>query len=300
MQEIPIALREIHNFGRYGKEWVMSWHQEPRLAERGIESLGWVEPGEGYFFVSPHLRLTHLLACVDGWGEALADNRWQRCEAGQVYLAPLGQYHGYRTVGENPWKICWILGRDAHLIDARKPLIRYASGQALLCTIQGLYHEYHGRTRPSVIENWLDLLVLYAKQLGHADDFGSQRLNGLWDKVTADLAAPWTLDRLADEAALSTESVRRLSHQETGRSPMEQVTFLRMRSAATLLVTHSYRVSDVGERVGYSNPFSFSAVFKRVMGVSPDHYRKQANAERLLWNPASARTDDSGSPKPGE
>jgi AraC-like DNA-binding protein len=57
------------------------------------------------------------------------------------------------------------------------------------------------------------------------------------------------------------------------------MTFLkhwRMAMAADLLCQPDETVSTVAEKVGYSSPFSFSAAFKRVRGLSPQEHRASA------------------------
>ena len=71
------------------------------------------------------------------------------------------------------------------------------------------------------------------------------------------------------------EKLRVLCHKETGRSPMAQVTHMRMRYAADLLVRDDIPVQEVGSLVGYNNPHNFSLAFKRVYGLSPNHFRKK-------------------------
>ena len=89
------------------------------------------------------------------------------------------------------------------------------------------------------------------------------------------LAHPWTLAQLADSAAMSAEHLRRLCRRQTGRGPMHQVTFLRMRRAATLLESTRHKVRAIARTVGYDNPFAFSTAFKRHLGASPAAYRHQ-------------------------
>lgn len=54
-----------------------------------------------------------------------------------------------------------------------------------------------------------------------------------------------------------------------GRTPRQQLIWLRMRKAAELLSERSSTVESIATRVGYKNPFVFSSIFKRVMGWSP-------------------------------
>lgn len=52
---------------------------------------------------------------------------------------------------------------------------------------------------------------------------------------------------------------------------------LRMNHAAFLLQDHNRRISEISESVGYSDPFTFSKMFRRHFSVSPRSFR-EANA----------------------
>ena len=65
-----------------------------------------------------------------------------------------------------------------------------------------------------------------------------------------------------------------LFKQQTGSSPIEYVTAIRMKNAATLLTTTNMSISNVALMVGYPDNHFFSKTFKARMGISPLHYRR--------------------------
>ncbi len=88
-----------------------------------------------------------------------------------------------------------------------------------------------------------------------------------------DLAREWTLNKLAALTAMSAEHLRRLCQRSIGRSPMQQLTALRIQHAAHLLATTEVKIEAVAHSVGYQNPFAFSNTFKRITGIRPSHFR---------------------------
>ncbi len=100
-------------------------------------------------------------------------------------------------------------------------------------------------------------------------------LSPLWTVVSEDLARPWDLAALCHETAMSQEKLRLHCHRETGRSPMAQVTYLRMRHAAELLTSGGLNVQETAPIVGYPDPYNFSKAFKRLHGISPAHFRNK-------------------------
>lgn len=74
-------------------------------------------------------------------------------------------------------------------------------------------------------------------------------------------------------AGMSREQLRIHSHQETGRSPMQQVTHIRMQRAMEILQTFTYKQQVVAEMVGYENAFAFSNAFFKNTGKRPSFFR---------------------------
>lgn len=64
--------------------------------------------------------------------------------------------------------------------------------------------------------------------------------------------------------------------QKTGVSIQEYHTKIRMNEAACLLRNSFMNVSEVSDKMGYSDPLYFSHVFRKVMGYSPTEYIKQS------------------------
>jgi AraC-like DNA-binding protein len=86
-------------------------------------------------------------------------------------------------------------------------------------------------------------------------------------------AHPWTLDVLAVESDASRSSLARRFQDLVGEPPMTFLKNWRMALAADLLCQPGETVGTVAEKVGYATPFSFSAAFKRVRGLSPQAHR---------------------------
>ncbi|MDT0308919.1 AraC family transcriptional regulator [Streptomyces sp. DSM 44917] len=88
---------------------------------------------------------------------------------------------------------------------------------------------------------------------------------------------PWTLATLAAEAGVSRTTLARRFPAVVGESPLAYLTSWRMDLAADLLRAEPHRtLASVARRVGYADPFGFSAAFKRVRGVTPSEHRAAA------------------------
>lgn len=95
----------------------------------------------------------------------------------------------------------------------------------------------------------------------------------------AEPAAPWTVAALAEHTRVSRSTLAKRFTDLVGEPPLTYLTRWRMTLAADLLVEREgATVADIAGTVGYSDPFGFSAAFKRVRGVNPSEFRRTATA----------------------
>lgn len=82
-----------------------------------------------------------------------------------------------------------------------------------------------------------------------------------------------TLRDIADRAAMSIRTLNRRFQAETGQTPMQWVTGVRIRHAQQLLESTVHGVERIGRDVGFSSPANFREQFRRLTGVAPQSYR---------------------------
>ena len=58
------------------------------------------------------------------------------------------------------------------------------------------------------------------------------------------------------------------------KTPKKYIVEMRMEKAKELLIYSRYSVSEIAEKLGYSDNTYFSNAFKSYMGVSPLNFRK--------------------------
>jgi len=87
------------------------------------------------------------------------------------------------------------------------------------------------------------------------------------------LDQPLQVAKLAALADVSPSYFFVLFKRQTGCSPMDYLTHLRMQLARQLLYATPAKVKEVAAALGYEDPFYFSRVFKLVNHVPPSQYR---------------------------
>jgi AraC-like DNA-binding protein len=94
--------------------------------------------------------------------------------------------------------------------------------------------------------------------------------------MKADPSRRWTVAALARVAGLSRAPFARRFGRAVGTPPLRYLTELRLRQAATRLVTTDARLAEIAVDVGYATEFSFAKAFKRAYGVAPGLFRRRA------------------------
>jgi len=267
-----IPIREIHIIGRRSREWRLAAPACPAMRACGLLHAGWTAAAVGYRFTRIAPPFHGLIACDGGRGRVLIDGQWRLCERGQAYLLPAGVVHAYEALGA--WSVCWVAfePRPQFAADRPMPVLIRTDPRPLRAAIEGLQREVNGVADASAVQQWLALICLYAMRISRSRS-REDRLFELWERLDADLGHRWTLEEMADLAAMSGEHLRRLCQRHYGRSPVAHLTHLRMRRAAALLVAGGQKIAAVARAVGYENAFAFSTCFKRHLGVSPVFYR---------------------------
>ncbi|RSM47383.1 AraC family transcriptional regulator [Amycolatopsis balhimycina DSM 5908] len=85
---------------------------------------------------------------------------------------------------------------------------------------------------------------------------------------------PLTLADIADAAGMSARTLTRHFHAETGQSPIQWLTGVRIRHAQELLELTDHTIDRIAGQVGFPSPSNFRVQFAQTVKVSPSEYRK--------------------------
>jgi two-component system response regulator YesN len=74
---------------------------------------------------------------------------------------------------------------------------------------------------------------------------------------------------------LTPSYLSKLFKQETGLTLTDYITEMRLRKAKYLLKNSpDLKIHEIGAEVGYGDPAYFNKLFKRVVGVTPNEYKR--------------------------
>lgn len=90
------------------------------------------------------------------------------------------------------------------------------------------------------------------------------------------------LDQIAKQAFLSRFHFHRLFSRIYKKTPHQYITQVRLEAAKVLLAKEGISIADVCNMIGFASHGSFSSLFSRQSGYSPQYYRNIAWLKKKL------------------
>ncbi|MFG5410431.1 AraC family transcriptional regulator [Piscinibacter sakaiensis] len=171
-------------------------------------------------------------------------------------------------------------GADHGLLVALLPDVVHVRGSRRLRQLVRMLGEEVRAEQPGrdVVLAWLvDLMLVEAMRSvssaaappGLLRGLGDERIARALHAMHAQVAHPWTLQALADAAALSRSAFFERFRRVVGVAPMAYLLAWRMALAKDALRHEGAAVAELAGRVGYGSASSFSVAFQRHVGQAP-------------------------------
>ncbi|MBN1874270.1 MAG: helix-turn-helix domain-containing protein [Anaerolineae bacterium] len=157
-----------------------------------------------------------------------------------------------------------------------------------------LVHELEGQQagyRAAAMGLFLELLVIVGRAYTsvyapspYAIDLQGKR-NAIQEAITfieQNYAEILSLDTISGHVFLSPHYFSECFKSETGLSPWEYLTRVRLAQAKALLVSSDVSITDIAQSVGFGDSSYFSKVFKAREGISPRTYRKSGTKSKIV------------------
>ncbi|MGK0170175.1 MAG: AraC-like DNA-binding protein [Gammaproteobacteria bacterium] len=128
----------------------------------------------------------------------------------------------------------------------------------------------------------IEMLRLYSTdetcQLQWLQALNKPRLNKVIESIIEDPAKPYTLESLAEQCAMSRSTFAAKFKEAFGRSAMDFVKEVRLRTAAKMLIQTDIPVKNICLKVGYDSRSHFTHAFSELFDSSPGQYREAHSA----------------------
>lgn len=275
------------------KEIVDKCRTMPLISHLFITQMGFFPRARHHYYQRPTgMSQVILLYCTDGLGWIQVPGGRVIIQAGSVFAIAPNVPHSYGADATNPWTIYWFHLNGSQC--AGVTMTTKNDGDTAPQAMRVGFSEERIRLFDQIVATFLNgyspanllfanlTLSSFLSSFVRPDAFQPNTRVGVVANPTEkailfmqdNLSTPVTLDNIAQSASLSTSFFCRKFKQDTGYAPIEYFNHLRMQRACQLLHFSNLRINEVASQLGMDDPFYFSRLFRKQMGLSPAQYRK--------------------------
>lgn len=229
-----------------------------------------------------------MIYCVDGRGWLKLKDKHYSIRSGDLFICPPGIVHSYGADAKEPWTKYWVHFRgnnaDAYAallgITVAAPVLHIGENMKVQSIFQDILHTLKlGYTNSnlilattyltnicSYINYWTVNNWLTKKENTNIDMI----INYMLENIDANL----TLEQLSGYINMSKYHFSKLFKEKTDYSPIDYYIRLKIQKACELLELPNIKIVDISTKLGFSSQYYFSLTFKRIMGKSPQNYRR--------------------------
>ena len=279
-----------------------SSHDLPFIDRAGIYRL--VNPSSDFCYRGP----THVLHLYEYEALLNVDGHSYNLRAGDVSCIPAGRIYSYQT--DHPGKHWCIHFKDTakdrdpgFSLPVYLPLARRSIQVAEQFRTISHLHNFlgHQTVRKALSDgearSRLKALLFQLASLQHSPKSTQRSSAGRmnWDLlaklVEEELSGVVTTAGLAEQFEFPPARFARSFKQHFGCTVSQYLLGKRIERAKSVLTTSTLSIQEVGASVGIGDPQHFNKQFRRVVGLSPSHYRME-NRQLLVETSTQATTKD--------
>jgi AraC-like DNA-binding protein len=254
-----------------------------------ITDIGYYPKARFHYRERPHGADQHILIyCQEGRGSVQIGKTSYAVEAGEFIAIPGKTRHSYAAAEDNPWTIYWIHFRGAvsnQLVSRFKELYGWKgftpSGEKSIELFNEIYQQLERGYGSDTLMHANMCLWHYISTFLHNDSLPTENAK---NKTAIDMAIDFlgknitravTLSEVAKVVHLSPAHFSSVFRKKTGFSPIEYFNHLKIQKACQHLLFTDLRVKEIAQLIGIDDPYYFSRLFTKLMGISPNEYREK-------------------------
>lgn len=101
------------------------------------------------------------------------------------------------------------------------------------------------------------------------------RVSVLKTLVEIDPFMPWSLERMANHADISSSRLHAIFRERFDETPHIWLSDIRMKKICALLTETSLPIAQIADRAGFSDQTALTRAMKKAMGITPAAYRRE-------------------------
>ncbi|WP_201008794.1 AraC family transcriptional regulator [Paenibacillus glycanilyticus] len=251
------------------------------------------DPGH---YWGPGLRDMYIIHYIhSGTGQFRLGELSYELHAGQGFLIIPGSLVHYKADEENPWTYSWVGLKGLHAksllqragLSSANPIFEATEQKDFF---ESVYEQFHQALEDhpgsadlfsqSLLYQYMARLVACNKQPSapaHAVNTKEAYINKAVAFIENSYSLPISVQDIANFVGLDRTYLSGLFKAQLGVSLQAFLLRFRMNRAVELLHHQELTIGDIARSVGYTDPFLFSKMFKRVIGSSPRASRDHIN-----------------------
>lgn len=248
-----------------------------------IRNAGFAREWKGHYTAREGIDEYIIIYCIAGRGFFEFEGVRHTIEPDTALVCFPAYPHAYGAEEGRPWSIYWshFTGTEASELCALAsltvdtPLGRTGKRAAMIGAFSDLLSSFDdGASVARALYAAACLRKLFTT-IAVAPEGLTPDISDVIGHMRSHLDAPQSLEALASLAGLSKYHFLRQFRAKTGYAPLDFFQRLRIERACELLTASTRSIAAAARDVGYTDPYYFSRVFSRVMGMSPRDYRRR-------------------------
>jgi AraC-like DNA-binding protein len=234
-----------------------------------------------------------LIYCKAGSGFYSIDSGPPRTlSAGQLIVIPPRTPHMYQASGDHPWSIYWVHVRGPFFdafYENIAPCLPLGLSEILAQRVVDIFRQaFSILSAPYQTEEFLYLCQMTATMLSLINCEKRRSLVPLTEEgnLALNKAVIFMHDHIHDmisrkqllsASQVSSSQLTYLFKHATGFAPIEYFLRTKMHAASQDLYFSRLPIRDIANSYGIEDPYYFSRLFKKMMGLSPKRYRDRVS-----------------------
>ncbi|MEJ6980081.1 AraC family transcriptional regulator [Pedobacter sp. P351] len=228
-----------------------------------------------------------LLYCTAGIGTVKIRDKVYKLTPNHFIILPRNIAHQYSSAKEDPWTIYWIhfTGECADLLFARylelgsEPVFS-AYDEARIERFEQIFNlleeSFEMRNLEIVNISLQDFVAkfIYSPEI-NPPGLGSDKISDSISFMKKNLNRQYSVLQMAQQQSLSVTHYSRMFRSKTGSSPNQYFSELKIQKSCQYLYFTNRSIKEICADLGFDDPYYFSRLFKKLMGVSPAKYKSQ-------------------------
>jgi len=235
-----------------------------------------------------------LIYCIKGKGYYVMDKKKFEVTPNQFFITPKTDvYMRYWADEEDPWTIYWVhftgddienFNRSLNISEFKGP-VQIPFNTKALDIWNNIYQNLEmGYSIENLCNASFCLYNLVATFLFPHKHVINNEQNSTDEIITAtiinmkdNIEKKMTVEDMAGQHKLSSSHFSSLFRKSTGMPPIDYFIHLKMQKACQFLYANEAKIKTIALDLGYDDPYYFSRVFKKYMGMSPEQYKLTTN-----------------------